>query len=276
MSSALRRLLGRLLACSILAAPAHAAHPRVVSLNLCADQLVLQLADAAQIASLTWMARDAEISQFAARATNIPVNHARAEEILSLQPDLVLTGKYAARYTVALLRKFKFRVIELDLARSFDDVAQQTLAVAAALDQRARGEAAVQRMRVRLAAAQSSAQTLPSRVAVMYEPNGLAAPGGSFVNELFTRAGLDNLARRLGLPADRAYLPLETLVSAAPDVLVLDRTAAKSPSLAALFLEHPALRRFAASRRVIELPAALTACATTESVAAVEMLVHHE
>ncbi len=256
--------------------PLHAALPRVVSLNVCADQLVLQLADPTQIASLTWMARDAEISQFAARAVNIPINHARAEEILPLQPDLVLTGKYAARYTVALLRKFKFRVIELDLARSFDDVAQQTQLVATALGQPARGEAAVQRMRARLAAARSSAQTLPSRVAVMYEPNELAAPSGSFIDELFTRAGLDNLVRRLGLPADRAYLPLEMLVSAAPDVLVLDRTAAKSPSLAALFLEHPALRRFAASRRVIELPAALTTCATTESVAAVEMLLHRE
>lgn len=272
MSIALPRALGCILACFAIATPIHAALPRVVSLNLCADQLVLQLADQAQIASLTWMARDAEISQFAARAANIPANHGRAEEILPLQPDLVLTGKYTARYTVALLRKFKYRVVELDMARSFKDVAQQTLLVATALNQRARGEAAVQRMRARLAAATSNSTTKPKPIAVLYQPNGFAAAAGSFVDELFKQAGLDNLVRRLGLSADRAFLPMETLIHAAPDVLVLDRPSSTSASLAALFLEHPAMRRFAASRRVIELPAALTACATTESVAAVEAL----
>jgi iron complex transport system substrate-binding protein len=255
----------------LLAATANASSPpRVVSINLCTDQLVLQLADLSQIASLTWMASDAEISQFAARAVNIPINHGLAEEILPLKPDLVLAGKYTARYTVALLRKFNYRVMELDLAHSFDEVAQQTIAVATALGQHARGEAAVQRMRARLAAAVLPAQ--PKALAVMYQPNGFTAAAGSFVDEIFNRSGLDNLARRLGLPADHAFIPMETLIHAAPDVLVLDQPSRKGASIAAMLLQHPAMRRFATERRVIELPATLTACATTESAAAVEAL----
>jgi iron complex transport system substrate-binding protein len=267
--------LSQLCAGLLLALTAHADPPRVVSINLCTDQLTLQLADRAQIASITWMARDAALSQFAAHAAGIRVNHGLAEEILPLKPDLVLAGKYGARYTVALLRKFNYRVLEIDVARSFDEIAAQTLSVAAALDQRARGEAAVRQMRERLAALPGVASAPGNNakpLAVMYQPNGFTAAGRSLIDEIFQLAGLDNLARRLNVNADYSYLPMEALIHAAPDVLVFDQASRQSASIAAMLLEHPALRRFAASRRVVQLPAALTACATTQSVTAVETL----
>jgi hypothetical protein len=54
--------------------------------------------------------------------------------------------------------------------------------------------------------------------------------------------------------------------------LVLEQRSRPGAALATALFDHPAMRRFAAARRLIELPPGLTMCATTESVAAVEAL----
>src|SRR5215813_14877630 len=70
---------------------------RIVSMNLCTDELVLRLADRGNISSVTWQARDRDNSNVADLARDVPINHGLAEEILPLNPDLVLAGIYTAR-----------------------------------------------------------------------------------------------------------------------------------------------------------------------------------
>ena len=110
----LRRVLAALalLAWSLVVVAAHAAGEapaaprRIVSLNLCTDQLVLALADRAAVRSVTWLARDPQNSVMAAAASEVLVNHGLAEEIIPFAPDLVVAGIYTARTTVALLKRF--------------------------------------------------------------------------------------------------------------------------------------------------------------------------
>ncbi|HXV73107.1 MAG TPA: ABC transporter substrate-binding protein, partial [Sphingomonadales bacterium] len=64
--------------------------PRVVSLDSCADQLVLALADDAQIVALSPDARGA-FSYFGERAAKFPRHREEADEILLLHPDIVIT-----------------------------------------------------------------------------------------------------------------------------------------------------------------------------------------
>src|SRR3712207_9455612 len=56
------------------AAEAQPRPQKVTSLNLCADQLLLALADRQQIASLSRLARDASISFMAEQAAGLPLN----------------------------------------------------------------------------------------------------------------------------------------------------------------------------------------------------------
>src|SRR5438067_3348422 len=74
---------------------------RIVSMNLCTDELVLRLADRKNIASVTWLARggSSNVSELAAQ---VPINHGLAEEIIPLDPDLVIAGVYTTRAAVAL------------------------------------------------------------------------------------------------------------------------------------------------------------------------------
>src|SRR5262245_65663910 len=57
---------------------------RIVSLNLCTDELVLRLAEPRNIAAVTWLARLPNASNVAERAAMVPINHGLAEEVIPL------------------------------------------------------------------------------------------------------------------------------------------------------------------------------------------------
>src|SRR5262245_61854111 len=104
-----RAMAPRFLLAFVIAAAAWpvAAKPvRIVSTNVCADQLALALADRAHVISVSSLATQPQISNFVEVAKGIPVNHARAEEIIQLKPDLVIgdvhTGAHANRMAAAL------------------------------------------------------------------------------------------------------------------------------------------------------------------------------
>ncbi|MFD1380011.1 substrate-binding domain-containing protein [Fodinicurvata halophila] len=98
---------------------------RVVSLNLCADELVLRLADREDVASVTWLAHDPSISNVAWQASQVGVNHGLAEEIVPLAPDLVFAGVHTTRTTVAFLKGAGIPVVELGVPQSLDAVYAQ-------------------------------------------------------------------------------------------------------------------------------------------------------
>ena len=64
--------------------------PRVASINLCADQLVLLLADNDQILTLTNLSHDSAGSYFYEKARQYSANKGYSEKILKLAPDVVI------------------------------------------------------------------------------------------------------------------------------------------------------------------------------------------
>lgn len=89
--------------------------PSIVSANLCADQLVLSLADRDQIVSLSPFAADKEISFLAAQAAGLPRNTGAAEELIRLSADLVVLGRYDNRLTRDFLAAKRGRSLSLIL-----------------------------------------------------------------------------------------------------------------------------------------------------------------
>src|SRR4029079_12353654 len=80
------------------AANAAAAPKRIVSFNLCADQLVVALADPEQIAGLSPYSADARLSVVAEQARAFPRLDWSAESTVALGPDLVLVGPNDRRH----------------------------------------------------------------------------------------------------------------------------------------------------------------------------------
>jgi iron complex transport system substrate-binding protein len=271
MTSLIAKLI-RLVALAIasglmLAGDARAAPQRVASLNLCADQLVLLLADPGQVVSISWLSRDPDLSMMAEAAQAVPINRGLAEEVLPLRPDLVVGGTYTARGAATLLERFGIPVLKLDLPRDFDAIEEQIRTVAVALGHVERGEAIIAGMRRRLAAMPLPTGSQP--VAAVYHPNGFTIGAGSLVDTMLRHAGFDNLAVRLGID-NYGQVPLEVLLANRPDVLIVDTDTGEAPSLARANLMHPALQR--ANIAVTAIPRRLWSCGLPAVIDAVELL----
>lgn len=234
---------------------------RVASLNLCADELVLRLAEPGRVISVTFLAQDPRASNVAELARGVPANRGLAEEVVPLAPDLVLVGAFTTRATTAMLRRLGFEVLELAAPGTLAQAYDQIRMVAARLGAPERGEAMVREMESAFARLPPADATQPT--ALVLRPNGFTTAGGSLADDLMGRAGLTNLAA--ALPTDKmGQLALEEIVRAAPDLLVVNAEDDAPPSLAEALLHHPALASFAAEGRTLSLPLRLWTCAGPE------------
>jgi iron complex transport system substrate-binding protein len=243
---------------------------RIVSLNLCADELVLRLADRDNIASVTWLSRDPGSSNVAALAAQVPVNHGLAEEVIALAPDLVVAGQHTGRSAVALLRRTGFPLIELAVPRSLDDVRGHIRMVAGAIGEPERGDRMIADMDDRLAAFARAAPATRRRALVL-NPNSFTAGSGSLADKIIAAAGLDNLAPALGVD-HYGRVPLEAVVTAHPDVLILDARRDGPPSWATDLLRHPVLAGLPGDTRMVVLPSRLWTCGGPAVIEAVARL----
>jgi len=260
-----------LAAASVAAATAAAEPlPRVASINLCADQHLLALADPEQILTVSWLAADPEESLMASEARHYTLNYGTAEELLKFAPDVVLAGTYTAPFTRTLLRRLGVRVVELEPEASVADIERNVRLVAEIVGQPARGEQLVSKLRddVRAIEAHRPTQKL---AAVIVRPGGFTVGAGSLADELLTLAGFTNVAAERGL--DRwGSLSMEALLRSAPDVIVLTGYRSTQPSLANAVLEHPALKGLSAAKRTVTVPTALWACGVPRSIDAAALL----
>jgi iron complex transport system substrate-binding protein len=258
-------------ACAHLApAAADGTLPTVATINLCADQHVLALADPAQILSVSWLAADPHESLFAAEAQRYALNYGSAEELLALGPDVVIAGTYTSPFSRALLQRLGRRVIELAPEASVADIERNVRLVAAAIGQTERGEKLVAALRadLDLIAAHRPARTLAT---VVVRPGGFTVGAGSLADELIALAGLRNVAAEQGL--DRwGSLSMEALLRSSPELIVLTGYRSAQPSLANTVLEHPALTRLGATRPTVTVPAALWSCGLPRSIESVVLL----
>lgn len=232
--------------CALLAAPAvapAAAGPaRVVSLNLCTDQLAMLIAAPGQLVSVGPLAADPAVSLMPDEAAKYPANHARAEEIYLLAPDLVLAGSYGARATVDMLRRLGLRVETRPPAASVADVREAISWMGEMLDQPARAAAVLAEFDAALAALPGPG---PGR-AVSFGANGWTAGRDTLAGDVLRRAGWQLPADAMGLTGG-GEMPVELLVMADPDLLV-SATRYDPPSRAEDILAHPALALLGAAR----------------------------
>jgi iron complex transport system substrate-binding protein len=242
----------------------------VASINLCADQLVLTLADPSQIRTVSWLAADPEESLLAAEASRYPLNYGSAEELLRFGPDVVIGGSFTNAFTRALLSRLGYTVVVLEPETTIAEIEANVRTVARALNRVERGEAVAAAMRAR--AQQLQGERPPHALAaVVVRPGGFTVGDHSLAHDLMTLAGVRNVAAEQGL--DRwGSLSMETLLQTSPDLIVLTGYRAAQPSLANAALEHPALRRVSATRKTVTVGAPYWACGLPQSLESAAVL----
>lgn len=213
---------------------------RVVSMNLCTDQLLMLLGAPDQIVALSHIAQDGRVSPMAEDAARYPVNHGQGEEIFALSPDLVLAGTYSSRFVVNLLRGLGIRVEELPITNSLDEIPGQIRQVGDWLGRGDKAEALVARFEADLAALRADLRQRPR--AVLHYANNYTSGDKTLAHQVLLAAGFTNAATEAGIQFG-GTLPMERLILLAPD-LVISGEAYPGASRAEEVLHHPAMAVF--------------------------------
>ena len=243
---------------------------RIVSINLCADELLVTLADPGQIAGLSTYATDPTLSYVADKAKAFRHDAATAETVVGLHPDLILAGRFTKRATRDMLDRLGYRLELLDAARSIDDSIAQIRQVAALVGHADRGEALIadiEAARARTIAAAPRARP----TAAVYQRRGYVTGGDTLTGELLAIAGFTNAGEALAGKSG-GFVPLEQIVARPPDFIVVAASAKRAEDQGSALLAHPALARLYPPERRIVLPEKLTVCGGPSLPAALDWL----
>jgi iron complex transport system substrate-binding protein len=244
---------------SLLPATLRAAGPaqRIVSLNLCTDELLLRLAPE-KTASVTWLSLSPSGSNVSDLAARVPINHGLAEQVIAAEPDLVLAGTFTARIAVGMIRHTAIPVVEFSPPRSFDEARRNIRDVATLVGAEDKGRALIEEIDRRVAAVAAKTRSVRP-TAVVLNPNGATVGQGSLADQVMTAAGFDNIAAKLRTD-NYAQIPLEVVALHKIDVLIVSAARDGPPAMATEALRHPLLSQLKQTRIVV-LPGRLWTCA---------------
>jgi iron complex transport system substrate-binding protein len=245
---------------------------RIVSINLCADELLLALADPSQIADLSIYATDPSLSFFAEEAKHFRHTAGAAETVIDRAPDLVIGGRFSKRETRQMLTALGYRVVELEPATSIASAIEEIRRIAALIGHRERGEALVSRINeARARAIIANGGAGGRRSVVLYLRRGYVTGSNTLTDELLALVGLDNAGARLA-GATGGVVPLEKLVASPPDFLLVSSLAPPAEDQGSALLAHPALATLFPPQKRIALPGRLTVCGGPSLPAALDWL----
>jgi iron complex transport system substrate-binding protein len=225
---------------------------RVASLNLTADELLVEILPAERLVAVTRWADDPDMSAVAGRVPPAAVRMPRAdlERLLVLRPDLVVVSEYTDADFLRLLEKSGLRAHRIGGLHTLAGIRQAILDLGRATG--ADGEAArlVRRYDAVLAELERRLAGA-ARPRVLYWADPHTAGGDTAIGSLIEAGGGRNVARELGLSG---IVPLagEKAFGADPDAFLVTAGSGAADALR----RHPLLSRTRASSagRVVEMP----------------------
>lgn len=248
------RMLGALLlaTASLGAAPAPR---RIASLNLTADEVLVEILPTDRLVAVTAASDDVGTSNVVGRVPPTVARFRKAdlERLVALAPDLVVVSEYTDPDFLYLLERSGLRYHRMEGLRSLAGNRQAILDLGAAVGARAGAEKLVARYDALLADLAARLRGV-SRPRVMYWASGMTAGGDTAIGALIDSAGARNVGAEIGVVgigpvgAERAF-------TADPDVVLIGVWPGARESL----VQHPLLSRLRAVRegRIVEMPTEL-------------------
>ncbi len=243
---------------------------RIVSINVCTDQLLMSLVKRERIVSLSHLAGDPYSSWIGEDAEGIYLNHGIAEEVITLDPDLVVTVTFSFRPTVTILKRLGYPVLELEMASSLDDIATSLRTLADAVGETERANALIETFRADIAE-QTYRGTGPRPLFVSYEVDGWTTGQDSLVADVAHIAGFETVGARLGFSGGR-WVSLEELLLLRPKLIDLGHPWDDTPALISENLKHPALVSLLRHTPIVDVPDPLWMCGSLRTLDALTLL----
>lgn len=229
----------------------------VVSLNPCADAMLVELVPPDRITAISRYSKDPAATSIPSQvAARFPDTAGTAEEVITLRPSLVIATSYTAPATREAFSRAGLKVLYLDSPATLEASKAQVRELAAALHAQAQGEAMVARIDDAIRNAVTAA---PPVTALLWIGGNLATGGGTLLDEMMTKAGFSNHAAHYGL-THTGYLPIEHVVADPPRVIIAPEPKGRDAGSRAAQLRSWAIRRSGADVVQAVFPRELVNC----------------
>jgi iron complex transport system substrate-binding protein len=240
----------------LAAASAHAQPPprRVASMNLSADEILVEILPLDQLVSVTrWADSDSGNINGRVPPSVFRIQKADLEQLVALRPDLVVVSEYTDADFLKQLEKTGMRYHRIEGLATLPGIRRAILDLGRAVAETAAAERVVKSFDAKL-------EDVAKRVAgakqprVLYWSSGMTAGGDTAIGSLIECAGARNVGRELGLSGivppggERAFV-------ADPDVILVGTW----PRAVEAVKQEPLLGKSRAVKqgRIVALPTSL-------------------
>ncbi len=243
-------------------------------MNLCTDELLMRLVEPSRIAAITYLSQQPINAALGLGhiSASLPVNHGLAEEVIRLDPDLILAGQFAATTATSLLTRLGYRVETFAPESSFADMRANIRRLGELVGEPARAEAVIADFDARLAALQAKLPPGEKPVFADIGVNNYIAGANTLYTEVVNAGGYRTLGQALGFEGFR-NVPLELILTVRPALISTATPWTSPPSMSTISLGHPALRALVERTPHITIPERYTTCGAPSMLGAVELLV---
>ena len=207
-----------------------------VSLNPCLDALLVELAPSDRILALSHYSERPGGSRIdPSRLGEFSFTGGTAEEILALEPDVVLASVFLAPATRSALERSGVRIEAFDSPRTVADSVAQ-LARMGDLAGNPDGAASLARaIETPVWSSEATDANRPNPSLLLWQPGQIVAGQETLISQLIREEGFTSQAAELGL-AQADYVTLEGVLNDPPDLLLVAGNSAgqSHPALSAL------------------------------------------
>lgn len=191
---------------------------RVVTLNPSAAQIMWEIGGKSKVVGVS---QYAAYLDGASSRTNISGSgnaYVEEEKVINLKPDLVLAPNTIPNSTVQKLRQANLTVYHYRAAASLTDIENQTRLTGKLTGECSGAQQTVSHMQTQIAKIHSAVNGT-KRPRVLYTFFGYTAGKGTFINQIITAAGGDNVAADAGISGYKK-ISKETIINQNPQWII--------------------------------------------------------
>jgi iron complex transport system substrate-binding protein len=193
---------------------------RIVSQTLATDEVLLAICPPERIAALSPLATDSSYSNVTEIAEKLGRSVHNLEQLLTLQPDLVLVAHYNRAELLTLLQQVQIPTLKLSRFSQLQDIQENIRSIGQAIGEETRATELLEQMNTALTKLQTQIpKGVPPRV-ISYSLEGLTAGQDTTFDAIVRAIGAVNLSAEQGIQGVVA-LSSEQLIAWQPDFIVV-------------------------------------------------------
>lgn len=252
---------------------------RIHTLSVGYDEITLRLVDPARVVAIGSVSANPDFSNVADVAAGIPNKVGRnAEQIVALNPDLVVSSPFASPDLLKQLRDAGVPLVIADLVSATDAHEENIRFLAYLYGEEDAGEALIREVALQVTALNARTSRTPREA----WPRAVVLSGGQTVNAagsgtleggVLELAGARNAAAEAGISGNKD-IALEALADIDPDYLVVAEANPDKPALLPRLRENPVVGRLRAmlANRVVVVKSSLITTLSYWNVKGAEQL----